>query len=79
VSGRLVGIFGGGMETVKCPECPNTATVKDGNDLSDKAYKFSCPVLLDELGRRGGTAPDVDCPHLGPLVRMTALRLQHGH
>jgi hypothetical protein len=53
------------METVRCPECPNTATVKEGNDLSDKAYKLSCPVLLDELGRRGGTALDVDCPHLG--------------
>ena len=53
---RLVGIFGGGMETVTCPECPNTATVKEGNDLYDKAYKLSCPVLLDELGRRGGTA-----------------------
>jgi hypothetical protein len=36
------------METVKCPECPNTAT-------------------------------GLDCPHLGPLVRMTVLRLQHGH
>jgi hypothetical protein len=67
------------METVKCPECPNTATVKDGDDLSDDAYKLSCPVLLDELARRGGTAPDIDCPHLGLLVRMTVLRLQHGH
>jgi hypothetical protein len=66
------------METVKCPECPNTATVEAGNYLSDKSYKLSCPVLLDELGRRGGTAPDIDCPHLGPLVRLTALRLQHG-
>jgi hypothetical protein len=53
------------METVKCSECPNTATVKDGNDLSDRTFKLSCPVLLDELGRRGGPAPDVDCPHLG--------------
>jgi hypothetical protein len=60
------------METIKCP---NVQTRRQSRTLSDKAYKLSCPVLLDELGRRGGTAPDVDCPHLGPLMRMTALRL----
>lgn len=67
------------METVKCPECPNTVTVEDGNDLSNTAYRLSCPVLMEELRKRSGTASDIDCPHLGPLVRMTVLRLRHGH
>jgi hypothetical protein len=65
-----------GPEVVKCPECPSTAIVNDGNDVSDTAYRLKCPVLHNVLIQRGGAAADIDCPHLAPLIRFALLKLR---
>jgi hypothetical protein len=59
-------------KTVKCPNCPNTAVVKDGDDMSDNRYKDTCPDIHRRLIKEGSAATP-ECPHMRP-VRDAALR-----
>ena len=58
---------------VTCPECCADAELMDVNDLF--AYKSVCPVLREHLARR---RPDngIDCPHMGPVIRLAVLQFR---
>jgi hypothetical protein len=60
---------------VTCPECSAEAEIMNVNDSF--AYKLICPVLRDYLARR---RPDngIDCPHMGPVIRIAVLQIGRG-
>jgi hypothetical protein len=64
-----------GPRKVTCPECSAEAELMDFDDFF--AYKLICPVLRDHLARR---RPDngIDCPHMGPVIRLAVLQNRRG-
>ena len=56
---------------VKCPKCPATANLgPTGEDISDTAYRTSCPEIIAHLINPGQTRTNIDCPYMGPTVRV---------
>ena len=60
---------------IKCPQCPAEADLgPNGNDLSDTHYKLQCPVITKHLIDAGGSASDIDCPHMRSTRNATILK-----
>ena len=71
-------------EKLKCPHCPNEAELGSppNFDPLGTTYRNDCPNIMAKLndrGARGGSAVDVQCDFLDPLVRTTIAKLRAAH
>ena len=62
---------------VTCPKCAAVVELDpDGNEL-DLIYKLTCPVIDRELLKSGGTAENIECPHMRQAKAKAILAARH--